>query len=95
MPSRFLSEIPERLKSGTVPGGSLGRGGWGAALPGRSRGEPERAASGAVPYRAGEKVRHARFGVGEVVEAGNGRVVVRFGTQERFFVPEIAPLSKA
>jgi DNA helicase-2/ATP-dependent DNA helicase PcrA len=95
MPSRFLSEIPESLKSGTVPGGSLGRGGWGAALPGRSRGEPERAASGAVPYRAGEKVRHARFGVGEVVEAGNGRVVVRFGTQERVFVPEIAPLSKA
>jgi DNA helicase-2/ATP-dependent DNA helicase PcrA len=60
------------------------------ALQGRSRGEPERVGS----YRAGEKVRHARFGVGEVVEAGAGRVVVRFGTQERVFVPEIAPLSK-
>ncbi|HEY6674230.1 MAG TPA: hypothetical protein VIZ59_04880 [Rubrobacteraceae bacterium] len=60
------------------------------ALQGRSRGEPERD----VSYRAGEKVRHARFGVGEVVEAGAGRVVVRFGTQERVFVPEIAPLSK-
>jgi DNA helicase-2/ATP-dependent DNA helicase PcrA len=95
MPSRFLSEIPEGLKSGTITGPPAGRGGWGMALPGRSRGEPERAGSGTVPYRAGEKVRHARFGVGEVVEAGNGRVVVRFGTQERVFVPEIAPLSKA
>jgi DNA helicase II / ATP-dependent DNA helicase PcrA len=90
MPSRFLSEIPEGLKSGMVPGVSPGRGGWGMALQGRSRGEPERVGS----YRAGEKVRHARFGVGEVVEAGAGRVVVRFGTQERVFVPEIAPLSK-
>ena len=94
LPSRFLSEIPEGLKSGTVPGVSPGRGGWGMALQGRSRGEPERAVSGAVQYRAGEKVRHARFGLGEVVEAGAGRVVVRFGTQERVFVPEIAPLSK-
>ena len=90
LPSRFLSEIPEGLKSGTVPGVSRGRGGWGMALPGRDRVEPERV----VSYRAGEKVRHARFGVGEVVEAGAGRVVVRFGTQERVFVPEIAPLSK-
>ena len=90
LPSRFLSEIPEGLKSGTVPGVSPGRGGWGMALPGRDRVEPERV----VSYRAGEKVRHARFGVGEVVEAGAGRVVVRFGTQERVFVPEIAPLSK-
>jgi DNA helicase-2/ATP-dependent DNA helicase PcrA len=89
MPSRFLSEIPEGLKAGTVPGG---RGGWGAALPRRE--ELERAAAGTVPYRAGEKVRHAKFGVGEVVEAGGGKVVVRFGTQERIFVPEIAPLSK-
>jgi ATP-dependent DNA helicase UvrD/PcrA len=90
LPSRFLSEIPEGLKSGTVPGVSPGRGGWGIALQGRDRVEPERV----VSYRAGEKVRHARFGVGEVVEAGTGRVVVRFGTQERIFVPEIAPLSK-
>jgi ATP-dependent DNA helicase UvrD/PcrA len=90
LPSRFLSEIPEGLKSGTVPGVSPGRGGWGMALQGRDRVEPERV----VSYRAGEKVRHARFGVGEVVEAGAGRVVVRFGTQERVFVPEIAPLSK-
>ena len=58
------------------------------------RSEPQRAASGSVAYRAGERVRHARFGVGEVVEAASGRVVVRFGTQERVFVPELAPLSK-
>jgi len=63
-------------------------------LPGRGGGGPERAASGGVTYRSGEKVRHARFGVGEVVEAGAGKVVIRFGTEERTFVPEIAPLSK-
>ncbi|MCA3748741.1 MAG: DNA helicase PcrA [Rubrobacter sp.] len=86
MPSRFLSEIPERFKAGGPSGG------WGvfSRRPER-REEPE----GAVPFRAGERVRHARFGVGEVVEAGGGRVVVRFGTQERTFVPELAPLRKA
>jgi DNA helicase II / ATP-dependent DNA helicase PcrA len=95
MPSRFLSEIPEGLKAGTIAGSrGGGPGGWGMALPGRSRGGPERVVSGSVPYRAGERVRHARFGVGEVVEAGDGKVVVRFGAQERVFVPEIAPLSK-
>ncbi len=93
MPSRFLSEIPAALKAGTIPGGSTGRGGWGAALP--RQGEFERAASGTTAYRAGERVRHAKFGVGEVVEAGDGKVVVRFETQERVFVPEIAPLTKA
>jgi DNA helicase-2/ATP-dependent DNA helicase PcrA len=93
MPSRFLSEIPERFKAGSVSGSSLGRrGGWGTALP--RRGEPEQAAA-PVGYSAGEKVRHARFGVGEVVEAQGGKVVVRFGSQERIFVPELAPLSKA
>jgi DNA helicase II / ATP-dependent DNA helicase PcrA len=93
IPSRFLSEIPEALKAGTVPSSTFGRGGWGAALPKRS--EPTRAASGTSEYRAGERVRHTKFGVGEVVEAGGGRIVVRFGTQERTFVPELAPLSKA
>jgi DNA helicase-2/ATP-dependent DNA helicase PcrA len=58
------------------------------------QGGPKRAASGETRYRAGERVRHARFGVGEVVEAGAGRIVIRFGTEERTFVPEIAPLSK-
>jgi DNA helicase-2/ATP-dependent DNA helicase PcrA len=93
MPSRFLSEIPEVLKAGTVPDSSTGRGGWGAAL--RRRGEFERVGAGASTFRAGERVRHAKFGVGEVVEAGGGKVIVRFGTQERVFVPEIAPLTKA
>jgi DNA helicase-2/ATP-dependent DNA helicase PcrA len=94
MPSRFLSEIPDEYKSGTVPGfaNASGRGGWGVALP--RRGGPERAASGETVYRTGERVRHAKFGVGEVVEAGVGKVVIRFGAEERTFVPEIAPLSK-
>jgi DNA helicase-2/ATP-dependent DNA helicase PcrA len=94
MPSRFLSEIPDEYKSGTVPGlsNASGRGGWGVALP--WRGGPERATSGGAVYKAGERVRHTKFGVGEVVEAGVGKVVIRFGTEERTFVPEIAPLSK-
>ena len=94
MPSRFLSEIPDEYKSGTVPSlaNASGRGGWGVALPGR--GGPEKAVSGVAAYRTGERVRHAKFGVGEVVEATSGRVVIRFGTEERTFVPEIAPLSK-
>ncbi|MDP8939466.1 MAG: DNA helicase PcrA [Actinomycetota bacterium] len=93
VPSRFLSEIPDEFKSGTLPGGSSARGfgGWGGALPRRS--EPERV--GSVGFSAGERVRHAKFGVGEVVEAGAGKIVVRFGTEERTLVPEIAPLSKA
>jgi DNA helicase II / ATP-dependent DNA helicase PcrA len=94
MPSRFLSEIPDQYKSGTAPGlsNASDRGGWGVALSGR--GGVERAASGGVAYKAGERVRHTKFGVGEVVEAGVGKVVIRFGTEERTFVPEIAPLSK-
>nr|MBA2784205.1 UvrD-helicase domain-containing protein [Rubrobacteraceae bacterium] len=94
MPSRFLSEIPDEYKSGTVPSfaNASGRGGWGVALPGR--GGSERAVSGGTAYSTGERVRHAKFGVGEVVEAASGRVVIRFGTEERTFVPEIAPLSK-
>ena len=90
MPSRFLSEVPERLKAGMVPGGRARRDGWGGAS---RRGEPEGAAS--ADYSAGERVRHAKFGVGEIVEAQKGRVVVRFGSEERIFVPELAPLSKA
>jgi DNA helicase II / ATP-dependent DNA helicase PcrA len=95
MPSRFLSEIPEEFKSGTVPStlaGATGRGGWGVALTGRR--DSQNSASGGTQYRAGERVRHAKFGVGEVVEAGTGRIVIRFGTEERTFVPEIAPLTK-
>jgi DNA helicase-2/ATP-dependent DNA helicase PcrA len=102
MPSRFLSEIPERFKAGTVPSTSTRREGWGAAtVPPRREGRPAMAPSNAgatveaAAFSAGEKVRHAKFGVGEVVEAGGGRVVVRFGTQEKIFVPELAPLSKA
>jgi hypothetical protein len=39
-------------------------------------------------------VRHAKFGVGEVVETQEGKVVVRFGSEEKILVPELAPLSK-
>ena len=93
MPSRFLTEIPEEFKSGAMSGGSgtRGIGGWGGALPRRN--EPEKV--GSDGFSAGEKVRHAKFGVGEVIEAGAGKIVVRFGTEERTLVPEIAPLSKA
>ena len=57
-------------------------------------GRQEGAAANAA-FSAGERVRHAKFGVGEVVEAQDGKVVVRFGSEERIFVPELAPLSKA
>ncbi|MCA1715566.1 MAG: ATP-binding domain-containing protein, partial [Actinobacteria bacterium] len=94
MPSRFLSEIPERFKAGAVPSrGAAGRGGWGSALP--RRGERTEGVEAGAAFSAGERVRHAKFGVGEVVEAQDGKVVVRFGSQERIFVPELAPLSKA
>jgi DNA helicase-2/ATP-dependent DNA helicase PcrA len=92
MSSRFLAEVPEKLKVGSVPGGSVGRGGWGGALP--REGRLERSAA-PVDYSAGERVRHAKFGLGEVVEAQEGKVVVRFGSEERILVPELAPLSKA
>jgi DNA helicase-2/ATP-dependent DNA helicase PcrA len=95
MPSRFLSEIPDEYKSGTVPLGSAsGRGGWGMASFGQRSGGFRQAASSGVSYSAGERVRHAKFGVGQVLEASGGKVVVRFGGQERTFVPEMAPLSK-
>ena len=96
MPSRFLAEIPDEYKSGTVPTGSAaGRGGWGVASFGRSSsGGFQRAATAGVDYSAGETVRHAKFGVGQVVEAAGGKVVVRFGNQEKTFIPEMAPLSK-
>jgi DNA helicase-2/ATP-dependent DNA helicase PcrA len=94
MPSRFLSEIPDEYKSGSLAGlaNASGRGGWGMA--GGVRTGSERPVSEGTQYRAGDKVRHGKFGVGEVVEAAPGRVVIRFGTEERTFVPEIAPLSK-
>ncbi len=95
MPSRFLSEIPDEYKSGTVPTGfAAGRGGWGMASFGQGGGGFQKVGSAGVDYSAGEKVRHAKFGVGQVVEAGGGKVVVRFGNEERTFVPEMAPLSK-
>jgi DNA helicase II / ATP-dependent DNA helicase PcrA len=96
MPSRFLNEIPDEYKSGTFSSGTgAGRGGWGVASFGQRSGGFQRAASsGGASYRAGERVRHAKFGVGQVVDSSDGKVVVRFGTQERTFVPEMAPLSK-
>jgi hypothetical protein len=50
--------------------------------------------SNAPSFTEGEKVRHAKFGIGEIVESTDDRVVVKFGEQERRFVPQIAPLSK-
>ena len=100
MPSRFLSEVPEELKAGSVPGasrsGSGSRlGGWGSAgFGGRGGSSRGSVASGASTFAPGEKVRHAKFGVGEVVEASAGKVVIRFGAEQKTLVPEIAPLSK-
>ena len=95
MPSRFLSEIPDEYKSGTISGGttsSAGRGGWGGTLP--RKGDSQRSAPAGESYRSGEKVRHPKFGEGEVVEATETRLVVKFGREEKILVPGLAPLSK-
>ena len=49
---------------------------------------------GRTAYRVGDAVHHRRFGPGEVTTIRDGTIVVRFGTQEKIFVPEIAPLTK-
>ena len=91
MPSRFLSEIPEEFKEGSIP--NSGGGGWGAARRslggGMERAMPEKAMFG-----VGDRVRHAKFGVGEVVEADSGKLVVRFGAETKTLVPGLAPLNK-
>ena len=95
MPSRFLSEIPDEYKSGTISGGTTtaaGRGGWGRALP--KRGNGVQPASDTPQFRAGDRVRHAKFGDGEILESGAGKVVVRFGAEVKTLVPELARLSK-
>jgi len=97
MPSRFLSEIPDEYKSGAISGGTTagaGRGGWGGALPRQGSSSASRAAGTGESYKAGERVRHAKFGEGEVVEATETRLVVRFGRDEKILVPGLAPLSK-
>ncbi|MDP9479649.1 MAG: hypothetical protein M3R38_28965 [Actinomycetota bacterium] len=45
-------------------------------------------------YRVGDAVRHARLGLGEVVAAGDGKVVVRFEEGEKTLLLEAAPLTK-
>jgi DNA helicase II / ATP-dependent DNA helicase PcrA len=50
--------------------------------------------SGRTAYRVGDAVDHRRFGAGEVTAIRDGTMVVRFGAQERIFVPGIAPLTK-
>ena len=110
MPSRFLDEIPEEFRSGAVgaPSGAssrsrdtVGRGGWGSALSsvgGAGRGtrsqRPDSGGPGDGEFSKGDRVRHTKFGEGEVVSTGGGKVVVRFGTEEKTFVPGLAPLSK-
>ena len=98
MPSRFLSEIPEEFKEGSIP--NAGGGGWGAARrnlgfsQGSGRGGMERAMPEKALFGVGDKVRHAKFGVGEVVEADSGKLVIRFGAGTKTLVPGLAPLSK-
>ncbi len=95
MPSRFLDEIPDEYKSGTISGGTTataGRGGWGGALPRKGGSRP--AAPASESYSSGERVRHPKFGEGEVVEATETRLVVKFGQEEKILVPGLAPLSK-
>lgn len=86
MPSRFITEIPEGCKSGAITEPARLRGGLS-----RSGGQEGKVS---VVFKVGERVRHTRFGVGEVVDSQAGKVVVRFGVQEKVFVPDLAPLSR-
>jgi hypothetical protein len=58
----------------------------------RPKTRPDSKAS--TEFSVGGKVRHPKFGTGEVLDFSEGRIVVRFDEGERTFVPEIAPLSK-
>jgi DNA helicase-2/ATP-dependent DNA helicase PcrA len=79
---------------------TVGRGGWGSALssPGSGSAGGRRSSQGEAPddggFSKGDRVKHGKFGEGEVVSTGGGKVVVRFGTEEKTFVPGLAPLSK-
>nr|WP_200900281.1 DNA helicase PcrA [Rubrobacter aplysinae] len=83
-------------------GQTVGRGGWGSALSssGTGKGGGNRSAAsdagdaGDGGFSKGDRVRHGKFGEGEVVSTGGGKVVVRFGSEEKTFVPGLAPLSK-
>jgi len=50
--------------------------------------------SGQTPYRAGDAVRHRRFGTGVVTAATDGMVVVSLAGEEKTFIPELAPMTK-
>lgn len=54
----------------------------------------EKGATAAVSYRVGDEVRHAKFGIGEVVAVGDGTVVARFKDGEKTLVAAVAPLNK-
>ncbi|MGI8650542.1 MAG: ATP-dependent helicase, partial [Rubrobacter sp.] len=105
MPSRFLDEIPDEYKSGTMQVGSGKSGPWRGG-PGGSRfsSQTKSASAGSSmsstsstaenPYSVGERVRHKKFGEGKVVDAQPGKVVVKFGSEERIFIPDMAPITK-
>ncbi|WP_240432448.1 ATP-dependent helicase [Rubrobacter indicoceani] len=107
MPSRFLSEIPDEFKSGTMQVGSGKSGPWrggagGGRFSSRTRGTSAAASStmsstdsvAGNPFGVGDRVRHKKFGDGRVVDAQPGKVVVSFGAEERIFIPDMAPLTK-
>ncbi len=50
--------------------------------------------TGNVMWRVGDRVHHTKFGIGEVQRVEGDQLTVRFGTQEKRLVPEIAPISK-
>ncbi|MBI2855904.1 MAG: ATP-binding domain-containing protein [Chloroflexi bacterium] len=64
VPSRFLGDIPQHLISAL---GANGRQGVQAGRQGTGPGENKRPHATAVPLKAGERVRHSRFGEGIVV----------------------------
>ncbi len=95
VPSRFLDEIPSHLVE-TVPTRSL----WDGAVDGAPRGSTRRVDQRPIQsYEVGARVRHTKFGDGQVLEVeGEGAsaiVTVRFAGAVKRLALSYAPLEPA
>lgn len=92
VPSRFLAEIPQNLIVSAAPRRAENRG-----LTVSTRGHVQRRGP-VAHFDAGERVRHARFGEGEVLEVegeGDGTIVtVRFAGAVKRLALSYAPLER-
>ncbi|MDP1651199.1 MAG: UvrD-helicase domain-containing protein [Rhodocyclaceae bacterium] len=100
LPSRFIDEIPAGLlKFLTARAGKAGHGNYGAVSPAPSFNRTPRPQSGSG-FRIGQNVRHAKFGLGVIVNAEGGgadaRVQINFGnTGMKWLALSVAKLEAA